>query len=1200
MEAAGGPDGAGNQPSLQCWLKEPAAPVLPGWGRKARKPAKALNEAGKRGEAKTAAESDDVRVPKKRGRKPKKRFDGLIEVGRQVEAETAAESGDVPVPKKRGRKPKRQFEGLDESGKHGEAEEAVENSDVLVLKRRGRKPGNQVEALSEGGGLGAVKEAVESSGVSVLKKRGRKPKNRVEDSREAGDQGEAKEAVQSSGVNVSKKRGRKPKNQLEALSQGGEQGKAEAVRKQAIRGREYSEEFGPIKKRLRTIEPKKVSFSENNGLGDWEEEIPEKTKGKKRGRRKEMYFSVGSDLTVGGEPRVGERELKKRGRKKGGLIRDAGSFTTVLQGRTCRSGHGAHPNPEEAKEKWRFNCHQCKRNDKGPVICCQLCKTKRYCYKCIEAWYPERSKNDIAKACPACCNNCNCKSCLRLDFKIKELNNQRLDLTKEKEIECSKYMIRLLLPHLKQLDEEQMTERKIEAGIQGISLEELVVPEANCPLDERMFCDNCKTSIFDYHRSCSNCSSDLCLICCREIRHGCPHDGRSEVAVEFINRGFSYLHGGESEKVVPPLNDITVASSSEDHVKSCYGWTANKDGSVLCGCGSATLELKSVHSGSWLSALVKRAEDTAQRFNLELSRPHAEQCVCSSETSDKERSDHDELLKAACRAASDDNYLFYPRATDIKEEDIKHFQYHWLKSQPVLVKNVLETGFGLSWEPMVMWRAFRQVTKYRDHEALVNLKAIECLDWCEVEINAHQFFRGYSKGRQDGEGWPQILKLKDWPPSKMFDENLPRHGLEFICCLPFKEYTHPIDGPLNLSTKMPKECLKPDLGPKSYIAYGFAEELGRGDSVTKLHCDMSDAVNILTHTTEATYEDTDILAKIEGLKQMHNEQDKNELFGDNQAVSEPEKSMHKMESQGSPADDEDDKDVACGREGPWPKLSACVEGSELKNSDGDVLVRSIEIGMDLNHIGETENEDGQLIVTDLSKESKLEKNSEEMAQDGDGQLIVTDLPKESKLEKISEEMAQDGGKDNGTSKSSVEEGAALWDIFRSEDVPKLEDYLKRHFKEFRHIHCCPLPKVIHPIHDQSFYLSTEHKKKLKEEYGIEPWTFVQKLGDAVFVPAGCPHQVRNLKSCIKVAVDFVSPENVGQCIRLTEEFRLLPPNHRAKEDKLEVKKMCVYAMDRAVKALEQSEKLDVEEKEAVADTKGRGRGRPRGRGRKSK
>ncbi|KAJ0094684.1 hypothetical protein Patl1_16248 [Pistacia atlantica] len=95
-------------------------------------------------------------------------------------------------------------------------------------------------------------------------------------------------------------------------------------------------------------------------------------------------------------------------------------------------------------------------------------------------------------------------------------------------------------------------------------------------------------------------------------------------------------------------------------------------------------------------------------------------------------------------------------------------------------------------------------------------------------------------------------------------------------------------------------------------------------------------------------------------------------------------------------------------------------------------------------------------------------------------------------------------------------------------------------------------QVIHPIHDQIFYLTLEHKAKLKQEYGIEPWTFLQKLGEAVLIPAGCPDQVRNLKSCIKVALDFVSPENVGECARLTEEFRVLPPNHWAKEDKLEV------------------------------------------------
>ncbi|GMP26720.1 hypothetical protein CsSME_00003041 [Camellia sinensis var. sinensis] len=61
---------------------------------------------------------------------------------------------------------------------------------------------------------------------------------------------------------------------------------------------------------------------------------------------------------------------------------------------------------------------------------------------------------------------------------------------------------------------------------------------------------------------------------------------------------------------------------------------------------------------------------------------------------------------------------------------------------------------------------------------------------------------------------------------------------------------------------------------------------------------------------------------------------------------------------------------------------------------------------------------------------------------------------------------------------------------------------------------------------------------------------------------------RQTFSCIKVALDFVSPENVHECVRLTEEFRVLPNNHRAKEDKLEVKKMSLHAMKLAVEELE--------------------------------
>jgi hypothetical protein len=51
------------------------------------------------------------------------------------------------------------------------------------------------------------------------------------------------------------------------------------------------------------------------------------------------------------------------------------------------------------------------------------------------------------------------------------------------------------------------------------------------------------------------------------------------------------------------------------------------------------------------------------------------------------------------------------------------------------------------------------------------------------------------------------------------------------------------------------------------------------------------------------------------------------------------------------------------------------------------------------------------------------------------------------------------------------------------------------------------------------------------------YAIVQCEGDTVFIPPGAAHQVRNLHNCIKIAEDFVSPENTGHCLHLTQERR---------------------------------------------------------------
>lgn len=91
-------------------------------------------------------------------------------------------------------------------------------------------------------------------------------------------------------------------------------------------------------------------------------------------------------------------------------------------------------------------------------------------------------------------------------------------------------------------------------------------------------------------------------------------------------------------------------------------------------------------------------------------------------------------------------------------------------------------------------------------------------------------------------------------------------------------------------------------------------------------------------------------------------------------------------------------------------------------------------------------------------------------------------------------------------------------------------------------------------------MDSELRKRLFEEYGVKGYAFVQFLGDCVFIPAGTPHQVRNIFSCIKVAEDFVSPENISHCLHLSHEFRKLTKTHTNNEDKLQIKSVIYHSV----------------------------------------
>lgn len=218
----------------------------------------------------------------------------------------------------------------------------------------------------------------------------------------------------------------------------------------------------------------------------------------------------------------------------------------------------------------------------------------------------------------------------------------------------------------------------------------------------------------------------------------------------YEDRGKEYIFGEvstgsrtrnkRSSRSQAPLNLHCKIESNDKDENCCFNWKANENGSIPCapeelgGCGGSNLELKCMPE-KFLSELEFKAENIVQAKDFSGFLFSTDPCACLN-SSGGVQSEVENLRRAADREGSRDNYIYCPTGKDVMQDDgLAHFQSHWARGEPVIVRDVLEQTSGLSWEPMVMWRALRERTNGKVDSEQFSVKAIDCLDLCEVSFN---------------------------------------------------------------------------------------------------------------------------------------------------------------------------------------------------------------------------------------------------------------------------------------------------------------------------------------------------------------------------------------------------------------------------------------------------------------------------------
>jgi [histone H3]-dimethyl-L-lysine9 demethylase len=185
------------------------------------------------------------------------------------------------------------------------------------------------------------------------------------------------------------------------------------------------------------------------------------------------------------------------------------------------------------------------------------------------------------------------------------------------------------------------------------------------------------------------------------------------------------MHGGEPEPDKVIDNDKTGFSSYQS---KSIKWDDDPQGNIYCpaseldGRDSHILKLRRILPKDWLRKLEMDALQISKQLDTsDIVRTDTCECSCSN--------NHESSRKAASRENSTDNYIYCPISDNGKPDELKHFQRHWVKGEPVIVQGVLQKMPHLSWDPPEMWLEVHGADTGFDLE---KVEAIDCLSCCKV------------------------------------------------------------------------------------------------------------------------------------------------------------------------------------------------------------------------------------------------------------------------------------------------------------------------------------------------------------------------------------------------------------------------------------------------------------------------------------